>query len=142
MRRRDTLRTCGALAAAGGLGLLAGCSGGGEDPDGSASLAVESFDYREGESGDLVVTVTVANAGEADGTGYLYLTVTAAAESAGNESDSGGSENESDGDNTVTVRKSREVSVPADGSKTVEIPVDVRYEQFVEKGSIDPDLRE
>ncbi|NHN57916.1 MULTISPECIES: hypothetical protein [Halorussus] len=133
MRRRDVLRNCAALGAAAGVGSLAGCAGGGDDESKSAaSLSQTSFDRRESESGDLVVTVTIENTGTEAGTGDLYVTVTAAEPSSGNETDD---------DGTVASRESRDVTVPAGESKTVEIEFDIPYEQFREQGSIDIDFR-
>lgn len=155
MRRRDTLRKCATLGAAGSLGLLAGCSGGSEQSESeeSASLDVTTFDYREGESGNLVVTVTVENSGDSAGTGRLYVTVivteTTSETDTGNGTDGGddgdGGDDDEDGgddeDGTVATRKSLEVTVPAGETKTVEIPFEFTVEQFHQGGSIDVDLR-
>jgi hypothetical protein len=146
MNRRDILRKCGAAVAAGGLGLLAGCSGGGETPDDgsgseeSASLKTTGFDYEEGDSGNLVITVTIENSGEAEGTGHLYVTVTAAATTTETKDDA--NENATEDDNgTVASRKSREVTVPAGETKTLEIPFEFTVEQFERRGNLDIDLR-
>lgn len=144
MRRRDTLRKCATLGAAGSLGLLAGCSGGGEqsDSEGSPELAATNHNYREGESGNLVVTVTIENSGESEGTGRLYVTVivteTTSETETGNGSESADSDDE---DRTVASRESMEVTVPAGETKTVEIPFEFTVEQFHQGGSIDVDLR-
>lgn len=142
MRRRDTLRKCAVLGTVGSLGLLAGCSGGGTsgpETEDSASLSVTDFDYEEGDSGNLVVTVTVENAGESEGTGTLYVTVTAAETTTGNETV--GSNDEGDDDDEVAARESMDVSVPAGEAKTVRIPFEFTYQQFVRKGNISIDLR-
>ena len=154
MDRRDILRKCGAAGVAGGLGLLAGCTGGGSpgsdsDAAESASLEVTNLDYEEGDSGELVVTVTIENSGESAGTGHLYVTVTAAeatgettddANERGTEDGAGGSTTD-DGNDTVASRESREVTVPAGETKTLEIPFEFTVEQFQRRGSLDVDLR-
>ena len=132
MRRRDVIRNCAALGAAAGVGTLAGCTGGGDESESGASLAQTEFDRRKSESGNLVVTVTVENTGTEAGTGDLYVTVTAAEPSGANETDSNG---------TVASRESRDVTVPAGETETVEIEFDIPYEQFRQKGSIDIDFR-
>ncbi|NEU57421.1 hypothetical protein [Halorussus sp. MSC15.2] len=141
MRRRDILRNCAALGATASVGVLAGCAGGGGDSESgqSAALSKESFDFREGESGNLVVSVTLKNAGEVEGTGNLYVTVTAAERTDGNQSDG----NQSDGgdDGTVASRESMEVTVPAGETKTVELAFGISYEQFSREGSINVDFR-
>ena len=151
MRRRDTLRKCATLGAAGSLGLLAGCSGGGEQSESeeSAELAVKNFDYREGESGNLVVTVTVENSGDSEGTGHLYVTVIATETTtetgngtAGSDEDGGNDENGGDAeDGTIATRESLEVTVPAGETKSLEIPFEFTVEQFERGGTIDIDLR-
>ena len=133
MRRRDVIRNCAALGATAGLGALAGCTGGDDGSKSSASLSQTSFDQWESDSGDLVVSVTVENTGTAEGTGDLYVTVTAAEPSSGNGT--------AEGDGTVASRESRDVTVPAGETKTVEIAFDIPYEQFRQKGSIDIDFR-
>ncbi|MFC4449444.1 hypothetical protein [Halorussus aquaticus] len=141
MRRRDILRNGAALGATASVGALAGCAGGGGgESEQSAALSKESFDFHEGESGNLVVAVTLKNAGETDGTGNLYVTVTAAAERTdGNQTEG----NRSDGgdDGTVASRESMEVTVPAGETKTVELAFDISYEQFSRQGSINVDFR-
>ncbi|WP_435179837.1 hypothetical protein [Halorussus sp. AFM4] len=132
MRRRDVLRNGAALGAAVGLGALAGCTGGDDESDSAASLAQTGFDRRKSESGTLVVTVTIENTGTEAGTGDLYVTVTAAEPAGGN----GTAE-----DGTVASRESRDVTVPAGETKTVEIEFDIPYEQFRQKGSINIDFR-
>jgi hypothetical protein len=146
MRRRDTLRKCATLGAAGSLGLLAGCSGGGEQSESeseeSAELSVKTFDYREGDSGNLVVTATVENTGDSEETGHLYVTVTAMQTTSENETDGSGDEGDGeDTDETVASRESLEVTVPAGETKTVEVPFEFTVEQFERKGSIKVDLR-
>jgi hypothetical protein len=141
MDRRDILRRCGAVSAA-GLGLLTGCSGGGDDPtdesadETSASLEVTDFDYHEGDSGTLVVTATVENAGKSEATGHLYVTVTAAATTADPEN---GTATESE--ETVASRESREVTVPGGEATNVEIPFELGIEQFERSGTLELDLR-
>ena len=120
MRRRDTLRKCGGVLAVGGLGALAGCTGGKVEEEGSADLEMKTFDYEKSESGKLVVTVTVTNKGDADGTGSLYVTV------------------EADGEIT---RKSPDVSVAAGETKTFAIEFPFDYAAFKRGGSINVDLR-
>lgn len=120
MRRRDILRKCSGVLAVGGLGALAGCSGGKVEEEGSADLEVKTFDYEASESGKLVVTVTVTNGGDADGTGSLYVTVEA-------------------GDDVR--RKSPDVSVAAGETETVAIEYPFDYEAFKNNGRIDIDLR-
>ncbi|PSQ49159.1 hypothetical protein BRD15_03960 [Halobacteriales archaeon SW_6_65_15] len=145
MNRRDILRKCGAVGTAGGLGLLAGCSGGGES-DGrsgaeeSASLEVTDFDYHEDDSGELVVTVTIENSGESEGTGHLYVTVTAAATTSESEGDAEG-ETTTENAETVASRESREVTVPAGETTTLEIPFEFTVEQFHRRGDLKVDLR-
>ena len=136
MHRRGTLRRCAVLGATGGLSLLAGCSGGGseEGEDGESSLSVETFDYREGDSGNLVVTVTVKNPGDAEASGKLYLDVTAAESTTETET-------EEDGDDTTAARESKDVTVPAGETETVEVPFEFTVEQFERDGSLDVDLR-
>ena len=155
MRRRDALYRSGLLAATGGLAALAGCSGGGDDAatDSEASLSRESFDYREADDGTLIVEVTITNSGATETTGYLYVTVTAATPtpdenaSAGNGTASnetaGGTDTPVDGDDdgTVASRQSREVTVAAGETRTVEVPFEFTYEQFTREGGIDVDLR-
>ena len=120
MRRRDTLQKFGGVLAVGGLGALAGCTGGKVEEEGSADLSVKTFDYEKSESGKLVVTVTVTNTGDADGTGSLYVTVEA-------------------GDDIT--RKSPDVSVAAGETKTLAIEFPFDYEAFTSNGQIDIDLR-
>ena len=134
MHRRDTLRRCAVLGATGGLSLLAGCSGGDseEGENEESSLSVETFDYREGDSGNLVVMVTVKNPGDAEASGKLYLDVTAAEST---------TETEEDGDDTAAARESRDVTVPAGETETVEVPFEFTVEQFERDGSLDVDLR-
>ncbi|WP_157971560.1 hypothetical protein [Halorussus litoreus] len=165
MRRRDTLRTCMALGATGGLGLLAGCSGGSdagpETQTGQSDepLAVSDFNYEEGDSGNLVVTATVTNAGESEATGYVYVTVTAAEPTRTTESEDsadadattdGGDDADAttgeatttdDGDDTVASRRSIEVAVPGGETKTFEIPFEFTVDQFERQGSLEIDLR-
>lgn len=135
MHRRDTLRKCAVLGATGGLSLLAGCSGG---EDGSeteqSSLSIETFDYREGDSGNFVATVTVKNSGEAEASGKLYLDVTAAEPTSETET-------EEDGDDTTATRESLDVTVPAGETKTVSVPFDLTIEQFERNGSLEVDIR-
>jgi hypothetical protein len=136
MHRRGTLRRCAILGATGGLSLLAGCSGGGseEGEDGGSSLSVETFDYQEGDSGNLVVTVTVKNPGDAEASGKLYLDVTAAEPTT--ETETG-----EDGDDTMAARESKDVTVPAGETETVEVPFEFTVEQFERDGSLEVDLR-
>ncbi|WP_135829625.1 hypothetical protein [Halorussus halobius] len=150
MRRREALYRTGVLAATGGLAALAGCSGGGDadtERTTSASLSREGFDYREGEDGNLVVTVTMTNSGSSEGTGYLYVTATAATPTASEATSDEETVDETDapvdgdGDGRVASRKSREVSVPAGETLTVEVPFEITYEQFTRAGGIDVDLR-
>lgn len=137
MYRRDTLRTCALLGTTGGLGLLAGCSAGGEEStdesEDSEPLSKQNFDYEEGEDGNLVITVTIENSGTAEETGYLYVTATVAESTRGTETD--------DDIDTVASRESREVTVPAGETKTVRVPFEFTYEQFLQKGGIEVDLR-
>jgi hypothetical protein len=145
MDRRDILRKCGSTGIAGGLGLLAGCTGGGRPGDGSgsgesASLEVTNFDYEAGDSGKLVVTVTIENSGESAGTGHLYVTVTAA-EATSDTADDANQNTTDDENNTVASRESREVTVPAGETKTLEIPFEFTVEQFRRRGTLDIDLR-
>lgn len=166
MRRRDTLRTCATLGATGGLGLLAGCSGGSDaGPETTTEqsdepLEVSDFNYEEGDSGNLVVTATVTNAGESEATGYLYVTVTAAEPTRTTESedsadddattdddggattdDGGDATTTDDGDDTVASRQSMEVTVPGGETETFEIPFEFTVEQFERNGSLKVDLR-
>ena len=144
MERRDILQKCVGFGVAGGLGLLAGCSGGGS-PGGEsaneASLKVTDFDYEEGDSGNLVVTVTIENSGESEGTGYLYVTVTAAATTSEEGEDDGGQNDTTEESNTVASRESREVTVPAGETTTLEIPFEFTVEQFKRRGNLDIDVR-
>ena len=137
MRRRDVLRKCVTLGAAGSLGPLAGCAGGGEESDSesAASLSVDTFDYREGDSGNLVVTVDVQNSGSAEGSGRLYVTVTASRTTSANGTAGG------DGDDTVGTREVVEVTVPAGETETVTLSFEFTYDQFARKGSLNVDLR-
>ncbi|MFC7080974.1 hypothetical protein [Halorussus caseinilyticus] len=135
--RRDD---CGSRVARGMFG------GSGDAESGpSADLSKEGFDFREDESGNLVVTVTVKNAGDAEGTGHVYVTVTASEPTTGTETSdnaTGESETETDdGDDTVAARESREVTVPAGETKTVTLSFDVAYRQFARGGNIEVDFR-
>jgi len=150
MRRRDALRRSAVLGATGGLAALAGCSGGGDAAtEATASLSRESFDYRAADDGTLVVSVTITNSGSTDATGYLYVTVTAATPtpdenaSAANGTAAGETDTpvDGDGDGTVASRQSREVTVAAGETRTVEVPFEFTYEQFTREGGIDVDLR-
>ena len=156
MRRRDTLRKCAVVGATGGLGLLAGCTGGDDGASKQADLSKESFDFHEGESGNLVVTVTVKNAGTAEGSGRLYVTVIAAetttetasgggrsnaTESSGNDGSGTESRNDGDGDDTVATREMVKVTVPAGETKTIRVPFEIGHDRFVRKGTIRVDLR-
>ncbi|WP_137283536.1 hypothetical protein [Halorussus salinisoli] len=136
MHRRDALRNCLAVGATASLGTLAGCSGGSGDSgsEQSGALSKESFDFREGESGNLVVSVTVKNSGDAEGTGNVYVSVTASERTSETGTDD-------DDDDTVSARKSRDVTVPAGESKTVTLAFDIGYDQFARKGNIDVDFR-
>ncbi|UPV73151.1 hypothetical protein M0R89_11390 [Halorussus limi] len=133
MRRRDTLRNCALLGATGGLGLLAGCAG----SDGPrASLEVTETNFREGDSGALVIDVTVENTGDAKGSGTLYVTVTAAESATGDELAD---------DGTVATDASREkvdVTLPAGERETVTVEFEFTYAQFERKGSINADVRQ
>lgn len=137
MRRRDTLRTAGAALATGTLLPLAGCSGSSDDEPGKteqddSSLTVESFDFAEGESGNLVVPVTVKNTANSKKSGTLYVTVKASKTT---------SANGSEGSGTVSSRESTDVTVPAGETKDFELSFEFTYEQFKRKGSLDIDLR-
>jgi hypothetical protein len=136
MHRRDTLQRCAVLGATGGLTLLAGCSAGDSEDgeDGRSSLSVETFDYREGDSGNLVVTVTVRNSGDAEASGKLYLDVSAAESTTETET-------EDDGDDTIAARESRDVTVAAGETESVEVPFEFTVEQFERDGSLEVDLR-
>jgi hypothetical protein len=135
MRRRDTLRNCALLGATGGLGLLAGCAGGGDEDGPTASLDVVKTDYREGDSGALVVEITIENAGEAGGSGTLYLTVTAAESESGTETADDGAVA------TDATREKVDVTVPAGETETVAVEFEFTYAQFQRKGSITTDVR-
>ncbi|USZ68974.1 hypothetical protein NGM10_04360 [Halorussus salilacus] len=121
MRRRDILRKCGGAAALGGLGFLAGCTGGGAEDEASADLGVESFDPRENDDGKLVVAVTVRNDGDAEGTGYLYVTVEAGED---------------------ISRESAELTVEPGETATADLEFTFDYETFDRGGSIETDLRD
>ncbi|WP_132057500.1 hypothetical protein [Halorussus amylolyticus] len=121
MRRRDTLRKCVGVVTVGGLGALAGCTGGGDaDDGGEANLAVEGFDHGADDSGELVVTVTVENDGDAEGSGTLYVEVEAGED---------------------ITRESQEVTVAPGGSETYDLKFPFDYERFRDQGSISLDLR-
>ena len=117
MRRRDTLRAAAGVAA-GGLTLLAGCSGGASEGD--ASLSVSNFEYQEGDGGKLVVLVTVKNGGAKEGSGVAYATV-----------ETGGG----------AARQSKKVTVPAGETKTAKLTFDFTFEQFKTKGTLSVDVR-
>lgn len=131
MFRREALRR---IAAVGVAGALAGC--GSREPDDQGSqkppeapdgggpehengLVVTAIDYREDDSGALVVLVTIANEGEQSKSGTLHATVTV-------------------GDETLT--ESTGVTVAADDAEEVEIPFEASVEAFERDGGIDLDL--
>jgi hypothetical protein len=132
MRRRETLRHCALVGATGGLSSLAGCAGGdGPSPD----LTVTNTDFREGESGALVVEATVENRGDAEGSGTLYLTVTAAESESGNETADDG------GVATDATREKVEMTLAAGETETVAVEFKFTYDQFLREGSINSDIR-
>jgi len=121
MRRRDVLRTCGGTAAVAGLAALAGCSGGDDAADeGSPALEVADFDHAESDAGDLLITVIVENTGDAEGSGTLYVTVEAGED---------------------ITRESRDVTVAAGETATLELEVGFAYDRFRSRGSLSFDLR-
>ncbi|WP_128477677.1 hypothetical protein [Halorussus pelagicus] len=133
MRRRDTLRNGALLGATGGLSLLAGCAGGDDGP--AAALDVAGTDFREGDSGALVVDITVENAGEIDGSGTLFVTVVAAESETGTETADDGSVA------TDATREKADVTVPAGETRTVAVEFEFTYAQFKREGSINAEIR-
>ena len=128
MHRREAIRT---LAAFGVAASVAGCTASRrsqsfprppqepegkkpEEPSGD-SLRVDSIDYREGESGNLVAVVTVVNDGDRQLTETLSVTVTVEKE---------------------TTTESTDVTVDSDGTKAVELPFSASFEAFEQSGSI------
>ncbi|UPV99214.1 hypothetical protein M0R88_11830 [Halorussus gelatinilyticus] len=122
------------VGATGGLSLLAGCAGGGDEP--RPALKVVKTNIREGESGALVVEATVENSGDAKGSGTLYLTVTAAESASGNETADDGTAA------TDATREKVPVTVAAGETETVTVEFEFTYDQFVRKGSINSDIRD
>lgn len=120
MQRRDALQSFGSLATTAGLALLAGCSGS-DDRDNRSPVDVESFDYRKGESGALLVVATVVNDGDDSAHATLRIQVEVG---------------------ETAYRESREVTVPGGESKTLETEFQVTFERFIEGGgSIRPTVR-
>lgn len=133
MFRREALRR---VAAVGVAGALAGCGsskpveqgsqkppeapdGGGPDDGTGEALVVTAIDYREDDSGNLVVLVTITNGGEQSESGTLHATVTVGGE---------------------TVTESAAVTVAADDAEEIEIPFEASVEEFERDGGIDLDL--
>ena len=132
MYRREALRR---LAAVGVATALAGCGsgashsdaprppeppeGGGQEVEAESGLRVASIDYREDDSGSLVLVVGVANGDDQSRSGTLRATV-----QVGDEE---------------TV-ETAEVTVAADDSETVEVPFGIAFADFEQNGSIDLEL--
>jgi hypothetical protein len=131
MFRREVLQ---GIAGVGVTGILAGC--GEQEPDDQESqkppeepasggptegdsFAVVAIDYREDDSGNLVVLVTVENGGQESRSGTLRTTVGVGGE---------------------TLTESTDLTVAAGESEDVEVPFEASFEEFEEAGSIDLDL--